>query len=188
MTQTPKRIMILATDGFEQSELMKPKANLEDAGFETMVVSLEGGAIRGWNEKDWGDRVKVEKTVDEIESCEGFDALLLPGGQINPDILRMNDRAVAIVRMFDRADKPIAAICHAPWMLVDAGIVEGRTVTAWPSVRTDLRNAGADVVDQEVAVDGNLITSRNPDDIPAFSKALIEMLGETVEEHELEAA
>ncbi|MBX7541096.1 type 1 glutamine amidotransferase domain-containing protein [Qipengyuania sphaerica] len=188
MTQTPKRIMILATNGFEQSELMKPKANVEDAGFETTVVSLEKGEIKGWKDKDWGDSVSVDKTVDEIDSCESYDALLLPGGQMNPDILRMNERAIAIVREFDMAGKPIAAICHAPWLLAEADIVKGKTVTAWPSIRTDLKNAGANVVNQEAAVDGNLITSRNPDDIPAFSKALIEMLGESVEKRELETA
>ncbi|QZD95996.1 type 1 glutamine amidotransferase domain-containing protein [Qipengyuania gelatinilytica] len=183
-----KRVMILATNGFEQSELMKPKANLENAGFETTVVSLEKGVIKGWDQKDWGDSVKVDMTVDEVSDCSGYDALLLPGGQMNPDILRMNERAVAIVREFDMAGKPIAAICHAPWMLVEADLVKGKTVTSWPSVRTDLANAGANVVDQEVAKDGNLITSRNPDDIPAFSKALIEMLGESVEKRELESA
>ena len=183
-----KRVMILATNGFEQSELMGPKANLENAGIETEVVSLESGEITGWKDKDWGDSVAVDKTVDEISSCEGYDALLLPGGQMNPDILRMNDRAIAIVREFGMADKPIAAICHAPWLLAEAGLIDGKTVTGWPSIRTDLKNAGANVVDEEAAVDGNLITSRNPDDIPAFSKALIEMLGETVEKRELEAA
>lgn len=183
-----KRVMILATDGFEQSELMKPKANLENAGFETTVVSLEKGEIKGWDQKDWGESVTVDKTVDEIADCSDYDALLLPGGQMNPDILRMNERAVAIVREFDMAGKPIAAICHAPWLLAEADLVKGKTVTSWPSIRTDLKNAGANVVDEEAAVDGNLITSRNPDDIPAFSKALIEMLGKTVEKRELEAA
>ena len=183
-----KRVMILATDGFEQSELMKPKANLEKAGIETVVVSLEEGSIRGWDEKNWGESVAVDKTVDAIDNCDGYDALLLPGGQINPDILRMNERAVAIVREFAMANKPIAAICHAPWLLAEADVVKGKTVTSWPSIRTDLRNAGATVVDQEVAQDGKIITSRNPDDIPAFSKALIEMLGETVEQDQLEAA
>ena len=183
-----KRIMILATDGFEQSELMKPKANLEDAGFETTIVSLEKGDIKGWDQKDWGESIGVDKTVDEIESCAGYDALLLPGGQMNPDILRMNERAVAIVRDFSMSGKPVAAICHAPWMLVEADVVKGKTVTSWPSVRTDLRNAGANVVDKEVAIDGNLITSRNPDDIPAFSKALIEKLGQSVEKREMETA
>jgi protease I len=176
--------MILATDGFEQSELMKPKANLEKAGIETEVVSLEEGSIRGWDQKDWGESVAVDKTVDAIENCDGYDALLLPGGQMNPDILRMNERAVAIVREFALADKPIAAICHAPWLLAEAGLIDGKTVTSWPSIRTDLKNAG----DQEVATDGKFMTSRNPDDIPAFSKALIDMLGETVADDELEAA
>ncbi len=183
-----KRVMILATDGFEQSELTKPKANLEKAGIETVVVSLESGEIKGWNQKNWGDSVKVDKTVDEIDNCAEYDALLLPGGQMNPDILRMNERAVAIVREFGMADKPIAAICHGPWLLVEADLVKGKTVTSWPSVRTDLRNAGASVVDREVAEDGNLITSRNPDDIPAFSKALIAKLGAHVAQGELETA
>ena len=183
-----KRVMILATDGFEQSELEKPKANLEQAGIETEIVSLEDGMIRGWKDKDWGDAIKVDKTVDQISSCEGYDALLLPGGQMNPDILRMNERAIALVREFSMAGKPVAAICHAPWLLAEAGLIDGKTVTGWPSIRTDLKNAGANVVDQEAAIDGNLITSRNPDDIPAFSKALIDMLGESVGKDQLEAA
>ncbi len=184
----PKRVMILATDGFEQSELEKPKANLEQAGIETEVVSLEEGMIRGWKDKDWGDAIKVDKTVDAVSNCEGYDGLLLPGGQMNPDILRLSERAIAIVREFGMAGKPIAAICHAPWLLAEADLIKGKTVTGWPSIRTDLKNAGANVVDKEAAVDGNLITSRNPDDIPAFSKALIDMLGESVEQGELEAA
>jgi protease I len=167
-----KRVLIIATDGFEQSELEKPKANLESAGIETVVASLEDGEIKGWDQKDWGRPVKVDITVDEVAAGD-YDALLLPGGQMNPDILRMNETVVSLVREFDQAGKPIAAICHGPWLLVEAGIVDGRTVTSWPSVRTDLTNAGANVVDREVATDGNLITSRNPDDIPAFSKALI---------------
>ena len=183
-----KRVMILATNGFEQSELMKPKANLENAGIETTVVSLEKGEIKGWDQDDWGESVGVEKTVDEISDCSGYDALLLPGGQINPDLLRVNDRAVAIVKEFDAAGKPIAAICHAPWMLIEAGIVEGKTATSYKSIRTDLKNAGANVVDKEVVVDGNIITSRNPDDIPAFSKALIEMLGQNADKREMESA
>ncbi len=182
------KVMILATDGFEQSELMKPKANLEDAGIETEVVSLEAGEIKGWDEDDWGQSVKVDKTVDQVSSCEGYDALLLPGGQINPDLLRVNDKAVGIVKKFNDAGKPIAAICHAPWLLIEAGILEGKTATSYKSIRTDLRNAGANVVDQEVAKDGNLITSRNPDDIPAFSKALIEALGQTAKKDAMETA
>ncbi|MEC7819062.1 MAG: type 1 glutamine amidotransferase domain-containing protein [Pseudomonadota bacterium] len=183
-----KRVLILATNGFEQSELMKPKANLEKAGIETTVVSLESGEIKGWDTDDWGDSVKVDKTLDEVSSCEGYDALLLPGGQINPDLLRVEDRAVALVKDFAKAGKPIAAICHAPWLLIEADIVQGKTATCYTSIRTDLKNAGANVVDQEVAIDGNLITSRNPNDIPAFSKALIEAVGETVDEKALETA
>ena len=177
-----KRVMILATDGFEQSELMDPKANLEQAGIETEVVSLEAGKIKGWDQKDWGKSVAVDRTVSEIDAIDDYDALLLPGGQMNPDILRMNEAAVGLVRDFAEAGKPIAAICHAPWLLVEADLVNGRTVTAWPSVRRDLENAGGIVVDQEVAIDGNLITSRKPEDIPAFSKALIEAVGAKVPE------
>ena len=173
------RVMILATDGFEQSELTKPKANLEKAGIETTVVSIEAGEIKGWQHTDWGDSVKVDQTVDEV-SVDDFDALMLPGGQMNPDKLRMNEDAVQIVKDFADAGKPIAAICHGPWLLVEADVVDGRTVTGWPSIRTDLMNAGADVVDREVVQDGNFITSRKPEDIPAFSKALIEKLGAKV--------
>lgn len=170
-----KRVLIVATDGFEQSELEGPRKALEDAGFETVVASLEPGSITGWKDKNWGDAVAVNITLDEVDAKE-YDALLLPGGQMNPDILRMDDRAIDIVNDFDDLDKPIAAICHAPWLLAEADIIDGRTVTSWPSIRTDLANAGADVVDEEVVVDGNLITSRMPDDIPAFSRALIDML------------
>lgn len=172
-----QRIMILATDGFEQSELEKPKANLESAGYETVVVSPEDGEIRGFSNKEWGDPVTVDLTVDEAEAAD-FDALVLPGGQINPDILRMNDKAVQLVRDFNAQGKPVAAICHAPWMLAEADIIDGKRVTSWPSLRRDLANAGGTVMDEEVVVDGNLITSRNPDDIPAFSKALIAALEE----------
>jgi protease I len=170
-----QRVLIVATDGFEQSELEKPRDLLEAAGFEATVASPEDGSIQGWQHKDWGNKVAVDLTLDEVEAAD-YDALLLPGGQMNPDILRMNDRAVQLVKDFAAADKPIAAICHGPWLLVEAGIVSGRTVTGWPSVRTDLRNAGGNVVDQEVAIDGKLITSRKPDDIPAFTTALIDLL------------
>lgn len=182
-----QRIMILATNGFEQSELEGPKSRLDEAGYDTVVVSPEDGEITGWDEKDWGSPVKVDLTVDEAEAGE-FDALVLPGGQINPDVLRMNDKAVQLVRDFDAQGKPVAAICHAPWMLVEADIVNGRTVTSWPSVRTDLANAGGNVVDSEVAVDGNLITSRNPDDIPAFTDALKTALEEQLASENREAA
>ena len=170
-----KRVLILATDGFEQSELIEPKKALEAAGIETVVASPKPGEIKGWQHTDWGQTVPVDATLDEVRA-EEFDALMLPGGQMNPDKLRMEDRAVELVEDFCDAGKPIAAICHGPWLLVEADVVEGRTVTGWPSIRTDLENAGADVVDQEVAVDGNLITSRKPEDIPAFSKALIDAL------------
>ena len=172
-----KRILILATDGFEQSELMGPKKALEEAGFETVVASIESGSIKGWKDKNWGDSVRVDITIDEV-SAEDYDALLLPGGQMNPDILRMNDAAIDLINDFDDAGKPIAAICHAPWLMAEADILDGRTVTSWPSIRTDLANAGADVVDEEVVVDGNFITSRMPDDIPAFSAALIAALAD----------
>ena len=172
-----KRIMILATDGFEQVELTGPKERLEKAGFETVVVSPKDGQIRGWNHTDWGDNVQVDVKLDEANASD-FDALVLPGGQINPDKLRMEDKAVKIVRDFCSSGKPVAAICHGPWLLVEADAVRGKTVTSWPSIRTDLKNAGANVVDREVAVDGNLITSRKPDDVPAFSEALINALQE----------
>lgn len=170
----------MATDGFEQSELMEPKRLLEEAGFDTSVASPDKGSIRGWKDKDWGDSVTVDLTIEDANS-QDYDALLLPGGQMNPDILRMNEGAIEMVREFASAGKPIAAICHAPWLLAEADIVADKTVTAWPSVRTDLSNAGANVVDQEVAIDGNLITSRNPDDIPAFSNALIDALGGAIQ-------
>lgn len=177
-----KRVMIVATDGFEQSELTGPKERLEKAGFETVVVAPDDGEIKGWQHTDWGDPVKVDMTLEEVEAAD-YDALLLPGGQMNPDKLRLEDKAVQLVKDFDKAGKPIAAICHGPWLLVEADVVRGKTVTGWPSIRTDLRNAGANVVDQEVACDGNFITSRKPDDIPAFSDALIAAL-ETAEVNE----
>ena len=170
-----KNVMILATDGFEQSELMKPKEMLEDAGHTVHVVSLESGSIKAWDKDDWGKSVSVDKTLSDANVGD-YDALLLPGGQINPDLLRVEDKAVSLVREFNDAGKPIAAICHAPWLLIEAGLVEGKTLTSYKSIRTDMKNAGANVVDQEVATDGNIITSRNPDDIPAFTKALMEMM------------
>ena len=177
MTQ---RVMILATNGFEQSELEKPKQLLEQAGYKTTVVSPESGQIKGWDQKDWGSPVDVDLTLDNA-NADDFAALVLPGGQMNPDILRMNADAVAMVKAFADAGKPVAAICHGPWLLAEAGVVEGKTVTSWPSIRTDLRNAGANVVDQECAIDGNFITSRKPDDIPAFTDALIAALEKEVE-------
>ena len=177
-----QRVLIIATDGFEQSELMEPKRLLEEAGAEVLVASLKPGDIRGWDQKDWGDSVRVDLTVGDVQT-DDYDALLLPGGQMNPDILRTEHKVIEIVREFDAAAKPVAAICHAPWLLAEAQLIEGRTVTGWPSIRTDLANAGAAVVDEEVVVDGNFITSRKPGDIPAFTEALMAALNmERVEE------
>lgn len=170
-----QRILIIATDGFEQSELVEPKRLLEEAGAEVSVASLKPGDIRGWDQKDWGESVSVDCVIGDV-SAEDYDALLLPGGQMNPDILRTEHKVIEIVREFDAAEKPIAAICHAPWLLAEADLIEGRTVTGWPSIRTDLVNAGAAVVDEEVVVDGNFITSRKPGDIPAFTEALMTAL------------
>lgn len=172
-----KRVLIVATNGFEQSELTGPRDALNQAGIETVIASPESGEIKGWQHTDWGDSVKVDASLDSV-SAGDFDALVLPGGQMNPDVLRSKPEAVQLVRDFLAAGKPVAAICHGPWLLVEADAVRGKTVTSWPSIRTDLRNAGANVVDQEVAVDGLLITSRKPDDIPAFSKAVIEAVQE----------
>jgi protease I len=170
-----KRIAILATNGFEQSELLEPKKNLEDAGATVRVLSLKEGEIKGWNHTDWGKSVKVDGLVKDAKPDQ-FDALVLPGGQMNPDVLRMDSSAVTFVRTFAESGKPVAAICHAPWLLIEADVVRGKTITSWPSVHTDLKNAGAHWVDEPVVVDGNLITSRKPEDIPAFSQAIVEAL------------
>ena len=170
-----KRIAILATDGFEQSELTGPRDGLKQAGFDVHVVSPKGGEIKGWQHDHWGDAVPVDLELAQARA-EDFDALVLPGGQMNPDVLRMNAAAVDFVREFDRAGKTLAAICHGPWLLVEAGAAKGRNVTSWPSVRTDLTNAGANWRDAEVVVDGHVITSRKPDDIPAFTQAVIDAL------------
>lgn len=170
-----QRILIIATDGYEQSELTGPRDLLKKAGAQVTIASLKAGEIRGWDQKDWGDSVPVDLTVGDV-SVDDYDALLLPGGQINPDVLRMERKVIDVVRAFDAAQKPIAAICHAPWLLAEADLIEGRTVTGWPSIRTDLINAGAAVIDEEVVVDGNFITSRKPDDIPAFTNALMTAL------------
>lgn len=167
------RVAILATDGFEQSELFEPKKALEEAGAKVTVVGLETGAIRGWKDTDWGAEIAVDLTVEQARA-EDFDALQLPGGVMNPDKLRTHERAVALIRAFADAGKPIGAICHAPWTLIEAGVVRGREMTSWPSLRTDLENAGARWVDRETVVDRGLVTSRRPDDIPAFNAALIE--------------
>ena len=176
-----KKIAILATDGFEQSELMNPREALEHAGATTVVVAPKSGSIKGWKATDWGQSVNVDKTLDQVSPTE-FDALVLPGGVMNPDHLRMEPKAVAFVRDFAASGKPIAAICHGPWTLIEAGLVKGKTMTSWPSVATDLTNAGANWVDQEVVSDGQFITSRKPDDIPAFSRTLIEAVSRSMEQ------
>jgi protease I len=176
MPRTTPRIAILATNGFEQSELMKPRQQLKEAGYDVDVISPKTGEIRGWNHKDWGESVPVDVELPEA-SPDDYDALVLPGGVINPDALRIDPDAVAFVRAFDQARKPLAAICHGPWMLVESGAARGRKVTSWPSLRTDLTNAGASWHDAEVVQDGHVITSRKPADIPAFSRAVMEAVG-----------
>jgi protease I len=167
-------VAILATDGFEQSELLDPRRALDEAGASTEVVSLKSGEIKGWNHKDWGQSIAVDKTLDEVDA-KSFDALLLPGGVMNPDNLRMDSKAVAFVKAFFAANKPVAAICHGPWTIVEAGAAKGRTLTSWPSLKTDIQNAGGTWVDQETALDGNLVTSRNPQDIPAFNREILKL-------------
>jgi protease I len=168
------RVAILATDGFEQSELLEPRRALDQAEAITEVVSLRSGEIKGWNHKEWGETVAVDATVDSVEA-KNFDALLLPGGVMNSDSLRMNAKAVAFVKAFFTAKKPVAAICHGPWMIIEAGSAMGRTLTSWPSLKTDIQNAGGGWVDQETVVDGNLVTSRNPKDIPAFNREIVKL-------------
>jgi protease I len=168
------RVAILATDGFEQSELFDPRRALDQAGASTEVVSLKSGEIKGWNHKEWGQTIAVDKTVDSVDA-KNFDALLLPGGVMNPDTLRMDAKAVAFVKAFFTAKNPVAAICHGPWMIVEAGAAKGRTLTSWPSLKTDIQNAGGRWVDQETVVDDNLVTSRNPNDIPAFNREVAKL-------------
>src|SRR5580700_10156720 len=162
-----KTIAILATDGFEQSELSKPKKALEEAGARTQVVSPAGKKIKGWDRKDWGEEVPVDATLDSADPAR-YDALLLPGGGMNP-------AAVRFVKHFFEHAKPVAAICHGPWMLVEAGAVQGRTITSWPSLKTDIRNAGGTWVDEEVVLSNGVVTSRKPDDIPAFNRQMIDL-------------
>ncbi|HRH45757.1 MAG TPA: type 1 glutamine amidotransferase domain-containing protein [Pyrinomonadaceae bacterium] len=170
-----KKIAILAIDGFELSELVEPKKALEEAGAEVKVVSLEIGEIRGWIRRDWADYVKVDLTLTETK-VEDFDALHLPGGLLNPDILRTKKEAVDFVKQFFAANKTVSAICHAPWILINADCVKGKTVTSYISLKKDLENAGAKWVDEEVVVDGLLITSRKPSDLPVFIQKIIEII------------
>ena len=167
------RVAILAAEGFEQPELLEPRKALEQAGAETFVVSPAQGEVQGWKHFDKGEKVKVDVPLEEADSSS-FDALLLPGGVANPDQLRTQPKAVQFVRDFFDTGKPVAVICHGPWTLIEADVVRGRTITSWPSLRTDLRNAGANWVDEEVVVDEGLVSSRKPQDIPAFNRKMIE--------------
>jgi len=176
-----RRIAILATDGFEQSELLEPLRALEKAGADVHIVSLKSGSIRAWNKGEWGDSIDVDTTVSRVKASD-FDALVLPGGVMNPDKLRTDEKAVEFVKGFAAAGKPIAAICHGPWTLIDAGVVVGRTMTSWPSLKTDLTNAGAKWVDEEVVTDNGLVTSRKPADLPAFCDKMIEEFAEGLHE------
>jgi protease I len=170
-----RTIAILATHGFEQSELLEPKKALELEGAKTEVVSLEAGTIRGWKLKSWAQEIPVDLPIKTAQAGR-YDALLLPGGVMNPDRLRTEPLAVEFVREFFRQDKPVAAICHGAWLLVEAGVVDGRRLTSWPSLRTDIVNAGGQWLDEEVVVDGRLVTSRKPEDLPAFNEHLLEVL------------
>lgn len=172
-----KRVLIMATDGFEQSELFKPRQALIDAGVKVTLASIKTDPIQGMEHDEKGETITPDTVLTEVD-IEDYDALLLPGGVANPDTLRMDEDAVNIVEDFMDAGKIVAAICHGPWLLAEADVIDGRQMTSWPSIRTDLTNAGADVIDEEVVVDDNLITSRKPDDIPAFNKALLKALAE----------
>jgi protease I len=174
-----KKVAILVADGFEESEFTKPLEALREASAQVEVISLHDGKVRAWNEKDWGGEYPVDKTIDQANSKD-YDALVLPGGVLNPDQLRMNADAVAFVGGFFDDSKPIAAICHGPWTLIETGELTGRQMTSYPSLKTDLTNAGAQWVDKEVVVDNGLVTSRNPKDLPAFCKKMVEEIAEGI--------
>jgi len=180
-------ILIMSTHGFEQSELFVPLEKLKEAGATVHVATPDGEAIKGWDDGNWGKSVEADLKIADV-NVEDYIALVLPGGQINPDILRTDETAVKLVRDFAAHDKIMAAICHAPWMLIEAGLAEGREMTAYPSIRTDLRNAGANVVDKEVAISNGIITSRNPDDLDAFVAKIIEEVKEGEHVRDLKAA
>ncbi|AXK81426.1 type 1 glutamine amidotransferase [Pseudolabrys taiwanensis] len=172
-----KRILILATNGFEQSELEVPRDRLKAAGAQVDIVSPEQGEIKGWDMKDWGRKVKVDKPLGDARASD-YDAIVLPGGQINPDLLRVNKDALALIKAFYDAGKTVAAVCHAPWLLVETGIAKGKKMTSYHSIKTDVMNAGATWEDKEVVTDNGVITSRNPGDLEAFSKKIIEEVKE----------
>ena len=173
------RVAILATDGFEQVELIEPRKALDEAGAITTIVAPHGGKIKAWDEDDWGKSVKVDLEVERASPAQ-FDALFVPGGVLNPDQLRMNQAAVSFARSFFDFDKPVASICHGPQLLVETGALRGRRMTSYSSVKTDMKNAGAEWVDEPTVVDGNLLTSRNPGDIPAFNQAMLELFAQMV--------
>jgi protease I len=175
---TGKKIAILVDEGFEQVELIKPRKALDRAGASTQVISPQENEVRGWNMKKWGKFVAVDVPLESANPAD-YDALLLPGGVMNPDKLRINPKAVQFIKHFIDSSKPVASICHGPWTLIEAGGVRGRTLTSWPSLQTDIRNAGGNWVDQEVVTDQGLVTSRKPDDIPAFNKKVIEVFAES---------
>lgn len=168
-----KTVAILATNGFEESELREPKKALEKAGADVEIVSLEKGEIKSWSDGNWGKTYKVDKTLDEVSQSD-YNALMLPGGVINPDTLRKDEKAISFVKSFFENHKPVAAICHAPWLLAEADVLQGRNVTSYSSIKTDIINAGANWSDEEVVVDAGLVTSRNPNDLPAFNAKLVE--------------
>jgi protease I len=172
-----KKVAMLVANGFEQVELTEPKAALEKAGAEVSIVSPELRTVKGWNHTNWGDEFTVDVPLSDAKA-DDFDALVLPGGVLNPDKLRRNEWALQFVRAFAESGKPIGAICHGPWTLIDAGVVPGRKMTSYPSIQSDLKNAGANWVDEEVVVDNGLVTSRKPADIPAFNCKLLEEIGE----------
>ena len=176
-TLNGKRIAILATDGVEQVELTEPRKALDAAGAKTELISPAKGKLQAWKHMDKGDQIPVDVELDAANPAN-YDALVLPGGVANPDQLRMLPKAVHFVKSFFEEGKPVAAICHAPWMLVEAGVVRGKTLTSWPSLHTDLKNAGANWVDRQVVEDDGLVTSRKPDDLPAFNKKIVEVFSE----------
>lgn len=174
-----KKVAVLVANGFEQVELTKPIEAMRDEGAEVHIVSPENGKVKAWDETDWGDEFDVDVALDSA-SPDDYNALVLPGGVMNPDHLRTNKKAVAFARSFFEASKPVAAICHGPWLLAEADVVKGREMTSYPSIRTDLENAGANWLDQEVVVDQGFVTSRNPDDLPAFCAKVVEEIEEGV--------
>jgi protease I len=175
-------VAILITDGFEQVEMTEPRQALDGAGARTQVVSPSEGQVRGWKFTEWGDKFPVDKPLAGANPAD-YDALLLPGGVMNPDNLRMQPPAVAFVKAFFDAQKPVAVICHGPWTVIEAGAARGRRIASWPSLKTDLRNAGAEWLDQEVVVDGNMVSSRKPDDLPAFNREMLKLFSQSAKQH-----